>query len=201
MSCVVAIQNNEKVVIMADSCLTNYITAKEGKIKKIFQLNPETVVGVCGSVRDLNLIETYLSADYSKGYTKKRILVELIPKIQDILSQGGSISINEAQVAEIQSTILIASTKGLFVIQGDFGVVEYSKNYLSIGAGSDIAETVLSTIELLEEQEMVKKLSLKDKATLALTEVSKITVGVAPPFNIIILTKPTTCKKCGGRRE
>lgn len=191
MSCCVSkvIRNKEnqitKIVVAADRCASN--TLEQGTIahSKVFVPNDANgiIIGLCGSIRELNILEAAELVDIREEspYNRRWVIDVLVPRIINALTESGAVGVDATNRLEMLSMLLVATNKGIFTIQQDFSVIEYAQEFLAIGAGADVAKGILMSAEMLGVEEMVDTAEL---LTTALECVEETTVGVRAPFDV-----------------
>jgi len=142
MSVVVAIKENDKVIMACDSqASTSRIkfTLTNKNNYKMFSPQENLLIGVCGAFRTLNLL--YCMDDWidelaiSKNEVDfKYIVRRIVPKIMQLLKDNDLY--NEKGLQNLE--VLIAYKNLLYEIDGDLSVVEID-DFATIGSGCILA--------------------------------------------------------------
>jgi ATP-dependent protease HslVU (ClpYQ) peptidase subunit len=141
MSVVVAIKDKDTVWVGCDSQVSMGYTKGTLKLnKKIWKPEKEEgiVMGVVGSVRDLDILST--EEDWIEEIVKiknefnyKYMVRKIVPKIFKTLSNFGRMK-NDKGIESIESSIIFTHKDKLFSINGDGSVIE-SDDILADGSG------------------------------------------------------------------
>lgn len=141
MSVIVAIKDKDTVWVGCDSQVTMGYTKDTLRLnKKIWKPEKETgvVMGVVGSLRDLNILSTEEKwidelEELKNEINYKYIVRKLVKKIFDVLNDFGRMKDNNG-IKSIESNIIFAYKDKLFSIQGDGAVIE-SEDIVADGSG------------------------------------------------------------------
>ncbi len=165
MSVIVAIKQNNKVYIGADSQVTRggtRSTLKNPNNYKIWKVRgvDHCLMGHVGVLRDANVVRLMdgLVTDYEayKNLINYELVVQkIVPDIYDALKQRGFISFDE-QNSSINSRFIFAYKDQLFVIGSDASVIEVD-DYVAIGSGEDQAIGSLLSTENEEPKTRILK--------------------------------------------
>lgn len=182
---------NKRVYMGADRCASNCMTKFSLEGSKIYQPveNKNFLLGFSGDPRVMQLINSYFRFPDEKEleatlkdeeFGIKYIVRFIIPSIQEILKihvySGGTVPLGTMG----NSSLLIAYKDKLFVINGNFQVIETSEPYASIGGGCFAANAVM---EAIKDQ---KNTSIITKMIHALKISSKLSIGVEGPYDMYL---------------
>ena len=165
MSVVVAIKENGKVYIGADSQVTKggtRVTLKNPNNYKVWKVNgaDNCIIGHVGNVRDANVVRLMngLVTDYNiyKGHIDYEFVVKkIVPDIVDELKSYGNLK-DEKYVDYLDSSFLFAFRDQLYMIGRDRSVIEVD-DYVAIGSGEDQAIGSLLSTEGENPKERIVK--------------------------------------------
>lgn len=166
MSVVVAIRDEDKIWLAADSQITSGWT--KGLLLsqnsfKIWKNQMGINMGGVGSLRDLNILSTsdeqfINESDILKNNINfKSIVRETVPKIFKELDKFGRLA-REDGITYSQSAFMIAHGQECYIIEQD-GAVRELYDMFAIGSGGDIAEssyTILRDTDLPPKEKAIK---------------------------------------------
>ena len=160
MSVIVAIKDNDRVVMACDSQATCYGSKETLANKnnyKIFEPQKNVLVGVVGAVRHANLL--YCIEEYIDELTVLRDEVDFKYIVNKVVSKIISTFNNNSAVKPnsefyMNSIVLFAYKNQLYKIHGDGSVIEYDE-FTATGSGQDLALGVLNNGTSENKRELV----------------------------------------------
>ena len=165
MSVVVAIKENGKVYIGADSQVTKggtRVTLKNPNNYKVWKVvgADNCLIGHVGNLRDANVVRLMggLVTDYNiyKGHVDYEFVVKkVVPDIVDELKSYGNLK-DDKYIDFLDSAFLFAFKDQLYVIGRDRSVIEVD-DYVAIGSGEDQAIGSLLSTEGHSPKERIVK--------------------------------------------
>lgn len=170
MTCIVAVIENNKCIMGADSCGSNednsYVISQTPKILK----KSNMLIGVCDSYRIINLINEFTPPNTAKTIPNYSYLIKFfIPELQKFLKKHETISEH--------FNLLIGFKNEIYEIGSDYGVILTPEWGSSIGSGSVAALGSLYTSSK-------SSLSCQEKVMIALQSAEAIMNNVKGPFLI-----------------
>ena len=167
MSLVVAVKQNDRVIMMADSVtssgesLTEITDPHLFKIQKIGQV----LVGSVGTVQNIRTLTTHKEWFDTKKeeLDKKFICKNIIPRLIDALSKDHLLE--NGEVRRNKATVLIAKGSRLFIINHSFQVFEI-EDFSAIGYTESFARPIIASAGKEEQLSAVLK-ALRVSASLA----------------------------------
>lgn len=151
MSVVVGYVSGDKVIMGCDSQVTGYYTKHTLTNKNNFKIfkptkNNDVLIGLCGSLRDLNLlycIEEYIEelANYKDIVDFKYMVTKVIPKIFEILKDV--LIEDKDKIKYMNSELLFAYKNQLYKI-GQYGDIIQVDDFCAIGSGNELVEGYLN---------------------------------------------------------
>ena len=166
MSVVVAIRENGKIYMGADSQVTKggtRVTLKNPNNYKIWKVDggEHCLMGQVGNLRDGNVIRLMRDVfdDYDEFYERvnyRFVVKYLVPEIIKSLRDAKYIKVTDEYVDSLDSSFLFAYRDKLFLINSDLAVIEVN-DYVAIGSGADQAiGSLLSTEGQSPKRRIVK---------------------------------------------
>lgn len=167
MTIIVGYSSREGTYLGSDSRITaDGVIA--GSTKKLFQLHDNLSIGVCGSLRDLNIIK-HVFRPYApsnptakcKELCEEYLVSKFIPDLVETLSSQHRLSAMDEEGNESikwQGNLMIAIGKHLFGLYNDFAVIDLGR-FGAIGSGEAYAMGFLSDMEKagLTGEEIVRR--------------------------------------------
>ena len=148
MSVVVAIKENDRIYIGADSQVTKggtRTTLKNPNNYKIWKVDgsDNCLMGHVGNLRDANIIRLMRNVidDYDEFYKRvdyRFIVNYLVPEIVKRLKDAQFVKASDNYIEYIDSSFLFAYKDILFYINSDLSVIEID-DYIAIGSGANEA--------------------------------------------------------------
>jgi len=190
MSVVVAIKDNDKIWVGCDSQVTRGYSIKStlsSSQRKIWRASDEDelVMGLVGSLRDLNILST--AEEWIEELSKlkneidfKYIVRKVVPKIFKELNSFGRMKIKD-NIWFIDSNVTFAYKDNAYRINGDGSVTEID-DILADGSGYELC---LGTWNGLKDN---KEMSIKDKLVQVIKSACESDLYVNYPI-IIMNTK------------
>lgn len=156
MSCIVGINQNNKLWVASDS----RATTEDGdiryiKAKKIYRYKePEMIIGFAGSVRTGQTLDPYY-------FTPPENIMDLPNAFRQQFEKYGCLSVDHESGMEItKSNFLIAYQGRLFEILVDFQLNEIDGEYTAIGYGQSYAIASLYTSDIYSENDPEKRINM-----------------------------------------
>lgn len=166
MSVVVAIRDEDKIWLAADSQVTSGWTKRlllSQHSFKIWKNDMGINMGGVGSLRDLNILSTSDEKFIPEGdifrnsINFKSMVRDTVPRIFKELDKFGRL-VKEDGIVYSQSSFLIAHGQDCFIIQQDGAVLELGDMF-AIGSGGDVAESayiILRDTELTPKEKAIR---------------------------------------------
>ncbi len=184
MTCIVAIKDNNKVYIGADSAAISDTSVSTRKDPKVFK-NGKFLFRFSGSFRFGQLLRfAFKPPKHEKKDDFEYLCTDFVKKLQTTLEKNGLGGENKRSEREVEGSIIIAYKGNIYVMDSDFQIGIPVDNYASIGCGSDLALGSLHTTDSLLGVGDFKKLTPELRIKLALTAAATFSTGVLPPFII-----------------
>ncbi len=142
MSVVVAMKNDDHVLVGCDSQLTCYGSTKLNKIGRYKMWKPDDdkniVMGVTGALRDANILsitEGWVdeSTKLKDSFNLKYVIRDVVPKIFKELESCGRLEI-ENGIKSTKSNVTFAYKDNAFQVGGDGSVIEMDE-FIADGSG------------------------------------------------------------------
>ena len=158
MTCIVGYidELGEKIIIGSDSAMTAGGTLRKAKKPKVFikvdeSEEHEFIFGVSGDFRIMDLLRYKFDIPIKSDNitTEKYIHTEFIDALIDC-TKGNLYSTNDKGQENFDSHIMVGTDTGnLFVIEGNFQIIQVTDSYAAIGSGRDFALGSLHTTKHL----------------------------------------------------
>lgn len=183
MTCIVGYADNGEVIIGGDSAATSGYNSSIISSSKVFSCG-EMVIGFAGSARGGSLLKNHLSNhirplyDESNEDISSYMEAEFPESVRNMFAMHGH-NERDAGVDSSTTQALIGVRGRLFVLYGDYAVIEKAGKYNAIGSGQDFAMGSLFTTWDIEE------ISAQEKLEIALYSACEYTITCRPPFNFI----------------
>lgn len=179
MTCVVACVRDGKVYMGSDSAAASDTEISTQIRPKVFS-NGDFLIGYCHSFRLGQIVEYHfkppkiISDSDEHDFLIKFMVKHFIPALRACLTENCYPSLLD----EANGWSLIVGVRGnIFIIEDDFNVSSYDRDYHAIGSGSPYA---LGALEALSTDEDMHPL---DYLNLALMAAEKHSPSVASPFH------------------
>lgn len=184
MTCIVAIKENDKIYIGADSAAISDTSISIRKDPKVFK-NGKFIFGFSGSFRFGQLLRfSFKPPKHEKKDDFEYLCTDFVKKLQSTLEKNGLGSENKRSEREVEGSAIIGYRGNIYMMDSDFQIAIPVDNFVAIGCGTDLALGSLHTTESLLGLGEYKKLSSETRIKLALTAASTYSSGVLPPFII-----------------
>lgn len=164
MSVVVAIKDNDRVWVGADSQASgngNKYTLKNKNNFKIFKPmnNDKLIIGVVGNIRDTNILSVI--DDYIDELTIlknevdfKYVVKTIVPRIMRELNNHNRLSKTNDLYNHMSSNILFVYDNSIYSIEGNGGVIEHD-DYCVLGSGEDYALGYITQADVEDKKELL----------------------------------------------
>lgn len=198
MTCIVGLidEKSNNVVIGGDSAAVAGHDVSIVSHPKVFK-NGDFVFGCTTSFRMMQLIQFKFippmynnrvgfnwGVENSTGIDEellKYMATLFVDELRKCMEAGGFLYVENKQ--ESGGQFLVGYKNRLFKINSDFSVLEYSDGYCAAGVGENYA---LGALKILDQH--CKKMSSKDKVTIALESAAYFSGGVLGPFVVVSST-------------
>ena len=189
MSCVVGMVDKKKktMVFAGDSALAHGIyDVQLRRAQKTF-VNGKAIVGVCGSPRDLQLIQH--GVDYSiphevmtggRDVIERFLTMDFVERIRKCLKSNGALTTDDGQES-MDSEMMIGIAGSIFRIGAWFAVEQSQFDFDSIGCGSTYAKGALYVLH-------VSSIDMETKLVSALMAAAEFSAYVRQPFGLTELS-------------
>lgn len=183
MTCIVAVKHDNGVVLAGDSCSSTHYFKHNTMLSKVFHVDPNTMIGYCGSFRMGQLLEHKLKMPKREPGVSdiEYVVLQVIEEIRRILKLGGITKI-EHEVEEGGSFILCYKNEAYYIWE-DFQVNPTMDSYLATGSGMEYALGSLYTTAPSEGCLSSEKAI--DAAILAIEAASHHSPFVGGPIDVI----------------
>lgn len=177
MTCIVAIKDQGKLYLGADSFLSDKDYAYPMRSSKLFRKGP-FVFGYCGSVRAGKVFQYDLElppVDYQN--LDRYMNREFITALMDC-AERNRLVIDEEKDSNDVADLIVGIDGRLWEVQSHVQSVEHIVEYMAVGSGSRVALGSLYS---------TKHLSPRQRLTVALEAASQYTSGVGKPFKYLTI--------------
>lgn len=176
MTCIIAIKEDNRIWLGADSCLTSSHQVTVGRPKIIKK--GEFLLGGAGSLRTLQLFQYSTPLlDIIEGEDIYHYLINTVThQMRQTLKTHGNIEKDKKE--QTRNEFIIAFRGEIYKIGCDFAINNPVENYTAIGSGEKFALGSLHATEL-------SGLDPRTRITQALDAASKYNSFVAPPYEIL----------------
>lgn len=190
MSVIIALKYNNGVVIGADKQATcNNI--KYNNVQKIYHSKySNTAFGGVGSMRDIDILSTYLDdiMDYKDildniKLSRQYVIRKIVPKFISTLEENKRLG-KDIDIALSYSSFMVADSETIYEIDSDFSVTE-GKDYCVLGCGYQLVKGYLDGIHL-NELSRPEAIDLVEKCVV---ECCKDDCYIGEDLDIIVLEK------------
>lgn len=154
MSVVVAIKTLTGVVVAADKQVTRgCLTDKTSKLHAFEYSN--TAIGTVGTLRDANVVGvkdeliSYKDILQNKDVDLEYVISKVVPELIETLQASSRVT-EKNGVLSTDSAFMFCTPKRIFIIEGDFSVIEAEDGYAAIGCGDEKVYGYLSNCEIFE---------------------------------------------------
>jgi ATP-dependent protease HslVU (ClpYQ) peptidase subunit len=183
MTCIVGVENDNRVYIGGDSALSWFDTITSlHDAEKIFSVGP-IIFGCCGSPRLAQLIRYGLKVPpHARNVDDaKYIVIDVVDAIRKLLKKKGSLFHQaEGDIDQLPwSSMLIGYRGHLYEIEDNFQITRTKDGYNAIGSGGSIA---LGTLYATRKH---KKLSPEKRVLRALHASAHHSPFVQAPFYVL----------------
>jgi 20S proteasome alpha/beta subunit len=190
MTCVVAIKDENGIVIGADSAGSNHRQIFIRKDPKVFVVK-DLVFGFCGSYRRGQLLMSLKVKPKSKAMTDFDYIRSVVAtKIMDLFHDHGALRSVDGELEG--SVIIIGYRNNLYVMDSDFHIGVHTEDYVAIGSGDEYAlgslQTSLQVNRFSQTDKSLKPITTDNRVGMALEAAAKFDKSVRAPFNLIRFT-------------
>lgn len=168
MTCIVGYIDKEKIYMGCDSAGTSWCTQRELAKPKVMIKNSDNInfiIGVCGSIRLLNIIEYRFVIPefrYEKSNIDTYINTTFIDSLKQCLLANGNCQSTDSVQSMPDGSFLVGINGRLFEIQSNFAVVENNEKNSVVGSGREYAYGSLHTTK------NIKSMSVESRVTKAI---------------------------------
>lgn len=145
-----------------ENCLSNY---------KLRILDNKVIIGIIGNKKEAQVIlanKEIFTLDQNHQLTKKHLVLEVLPKIFNLLKDKELLIKRDDEPYYMNSTIVVAYQNKLYEIDSYFNVISYQR-YLAVGKDSKWGLGVLTNNENMKPQNaLLKALEISSKYVTAL---------------------------------
>ena len=145
-----------------ENCLSNY---------KLRILDNKVIIGIIGNKKEAQVIlanKEIFTLDQNHQLTKKHLVLEVLPKIFNLLKDKELLIKRDDEPYYMNSTIVVAYQNKLYEIDSYFNVISYQR-YLTAGKDSKWGIGVLTNNEYMNPQNaLLKALEISSKYVTAL---------------------------------
>lgn len=188
MTCVVAIADEKRVVMAGDSGSCSLEPAEMVTVRnpKVFRANP-FVVGFGYSWRFGQILQYHVDWPVPEPASDllRFVITDVGQRIRDAVIAQGFMAPQDANTKR-DAQALLALGNQVFVINGRFEVAQLQAPYVAIGAGRLVAYGSLYATDLM------RVLTLEDRAELALQAACEYVPGLRGPFVIEATESPSS---------
>ncbi len=184
MTCIVGLVHQGKVIIGADSQASKgyVVSTLAPSTPKVFRLG-EMVIGVCGSLRTLQLLRFALTLP---SHPESRdvmayIAVDVANAVRECLKSAGNAK-KDSDQENHESELLIAYRGRLYSLHSDYSVMEVADGYYAVGSGAELAMGALHM-----STHMGDLVAPKQRVRWALEASAAFNHGVSAPFILEVL--------------
>ena len=178
MTCVIGYEDSEKVIIGADSQITDDFGTKLISITpKVFEKNG-VLFGTCNSLRVAQVIKyKFTIPERNDKDLFEYLCTDFIDSLAETLCQNNCTIMRNDSIAG--SEMIIGIDGQLFGIDDDFHIIKNSLPFFAIGHGKQFAFGSMLSLE------MFPQLIPKAKIELSLQSVSKLCSTVGGPIHFV----------------
>ena len=179
MTCIVALEHNDKVYLGCDSFLGGAFIRDQIYKPKFFAKGDRFVIGFAGGLRGAQIIQHEITfRNRRKNEDEEAYLVkEVCRKVQASFARGGANIKDAGQVDTHGSEYIVCLNGKAFAIQIDYSITRSRYGYLVIGAGQEYALGALAAMRK-------SKLNPAEKVKRALEIAAELCPQVCGPFYI-----------------
>ena len=145
-----------------ENCLSNY---------KLRILDNKVIIGIIGNKKEAQVIfanKEIFTLDQNQQLTKKHLVLEVLPKIFNLLNDQELLIKRDDEPYYMNSTIVVAYQNKLYEIDSYFNVISYQR-YLTAGKDSKWGIGALTNNENMNPQNaLLKALEISSKYVTAL---------------------------------
>lgn len=180
MTCIVALKDNGRVFMGADSAGVGGYSRSNRMDPKIYRVG-SMLIGFTTSFRMGQLLGYSLTPPHHHADVaiEKYVATVFITAVRDCLKAGGWAEKEKEQ--EKGGTFLVAYKARIFEIHSDYQVGERAEPYNAVGCGEDLALGSLYTSGISRIDDAVKP---RDRIMMALQAAATFSAGVYAPFLI-----------------
>jgi len=186
MTCIVAFVDDQGGIHFgSDSLGTDGHFSKVISDPKIFQAG-EFLFGYAGSFRLGQILEhIFIPPERLENQTTKQYLcTQFIDSLKTSLKICGSLGTDDdnGDTDSFEGDFLVGYRGEIFIVQGDFAVLQVRDNHLAIGSGEETATAVLLATKELDLEPL-------ERLQLALDTTDQLIDSVGPPFHFLSMKK------------
>lgn len=180
MTCIVGYEHEEKVYLGCDSATVENWTIQTIAQPKIFKLG-EFLIGYSGFPRIGQLIQFSLSLrpqlDNQSDF--QYLCTEFATSVKTLLNDNDFIRSGDNGKSLPESNLLFGYHKHLYLLDGNFQIIQFKDKYNAIGSGMDLALGAMAALD------KIKTLEPEFRIKIALEASAKHNMGVQKPFKIM----------------
>lgn len=154
----------------ADSCGSGGSLKGEYKNRKLFRAKGDVFVGLIGSYVLQNQISANIKVFNNAHSVKRDLLNKVVPILHEVIDED----------TMDKSSMLVMFNSRIFVIQGDYSVLEVAENHKAIGVHAVAADAVMDVLTRQEEN----TLSTEQILMKTFSAMSRYSEGIGFPFYI-----------------
>jgi ATP-dependent protease HslVU (ClpYQ) peptidase subunit len=178
MTCIVAIEHNEKVYMGGDSAAVYNRDIRIIDSKKVFKVGP-FLIGYTDSFRMGQLLQYNLVVEKQECTQveddEEYLIKVFIPAVRKCLKDGGYAEINNN--VESGGKFLVGYKGKIYVVESDFLLLRFKEEYSAIGCGDKYALGCLAANFYREDE---PELRIEQSLEVA----GQFSNGVAPPYYV-----------------
>jgi ATP-dependent protease HslVU (ClpYQ) peptidase subunit len=175
MTCIAGVKTEGGVLLAGDSLGSDGESGTSYLAPKVFRLSAQVAAGFTSSFRMGQLLEHNLELPVLHGDERAWAIKDFVPALRELFEEHGYSKIEHNE--ETGGTFLLAVRARLFLVQGDFAVLESRVPYDACGSGEQFA---MGAMHALYRPKMKHHRAFLKAA---LDAASAFSVGVGPPYN------------------
>jgi ATP-dependent protease HslVU (ClpYQ) peptidase subunit len=181
-TCIVGLVEDGVVLIGGDSAATydHSLGQRIISTKKVFALDEELLIGCCGSIRALQLLQYGFDRPKHHPGTSddEYIVTSFMDAVRERYTTGGHVPTWSDGPEQFDGAFMIGYRARLYVIEADYGVICTAEPYAAIGCGEDLALGCLAGT-------LGVRMAPRKRVTRALEVAEQFSGGVKRPFHIV----------------
>jgi ATP-dependent protease HslVU (ClpYQ) peptidase subunit len=185
VTCIVGVKTETGVLLAGDALGSNGWSGTPYKAPKVFRLSRQVAAGFTSSFRMGQLLQHHLTLPTLHGDELAWTISELVPVIRQTFKDHGYAEVRNNE--ETGGTFLLAIRARLFVVQGDYAVLETRHPYDAVGCGQDYAMGAMHA--LWKPKTGHSPAAARSFLRAAIDAASEFSLGVGPPYNFTTTAK------------